>query len=46
MKDFGTPRVWENLDVYRKTADLPKEEADGLTSKIQRASVYIPFNTA
>jgi four helix bundle protein len=46
MKDFGTLRIWENLDVYRKTADLPKEEADGLTSNIRRASIYIPANTA
>lgn len=41
--------VWQKahafvLDIYRVTADFPKEETYGLVSQLRRASVSIPTN--
>jgi four helix bundle protein len=34
------------LDVYKATANFPKQETYGITSQIQRAAVSIPTNIA
>ena len=51
MKDFRDLRVWENahrltLDIYRATAQFPREELYGLTSQMRRCSVSIAANIA
>ena len=51
MRDFRELRVWEKshllaLDIYRATANFPKEETYGLTSQIRRSAVSIPTNIA
>ena len=49
MKDFRNLRVWEKahmlaLDIYKATAQFPREEIYGLTSQIRWASLSIPAN--
>ncbi len=51
MKDFRSLRVWESahrltLEIYRTTAQFPREERYGLTSQMRRSSVSIPANIA
>jgi four helix bundle protein len=51
MSDYKKLKVWEKahqltLDVYRVTANFPKEEVYGLTSQIKRAAASIPANIA
>jgi four helix bundle protein len=51
MKDFRDLDVWTKshaitLDVYRATADFPREELYGLTSQMRRCSASIPANIA
>jgi four helix bundle protein len=51
VKDFRDLDVWTKsraitLDVYRATADFPKEELYGLTSQMRRCSASIPANIA
>ena len=51
MKDFHSLKVWEKshrlaLEVYKVTAEFPRQEAFGLTSQLRRASVSIPANIA
>ena len=51
MKDFRDLRVWENahnltLEIYRTTAQFPREELYGLTSQMCRCSVSIAANIA
>ncbi|MEP6637160.1 MAG: four helix bundle protein [Acidobacteriota bacterium] len=51
MRDFRKIQVWEKahhltLDIYRATAQFPREERYGLTSQIRRCSSSIPANIA
>lgn len=51
MKDFRKLDVWEishrlTLDIYRVTAQFPKEELYGLTMQMRRSSASIPTNIA
>jgi four helix bundle protein len=51
MKDFRNLEVWKlahglALDVYRESAEFPREEQYGLTSQIRRAALSIPTNIA
>ena len=51
ITNFRDLDVWKlgkevALDVYRVTANFPKEEAYGLVSQMRRAAVSIPSNTA
>ena len=51
MRDFKTIRVWEKahhltLQVYKATAEFPKDEMYGLTSQTRRAAASIPANIA
>ena len=49
MKDYKKLSVWElahglAVNVYKATADFPKDEQYGLSSQIRRACVSIPSN--
>jgi four helix bundle protein len=51
MKDFRDLDVWRKahhatLDIYRATADFPKEELYGLTSQMRRSCASNPANIA
>ncbi len=51
MSDFKKLSVWQKshhltLEVYKATANFPKEEIYGLTSQIRRAAASIPANIA
>jgi four helix bundle protein len=51
MKDFRELKVWERghkltLKIYNITSGFPREERNGLTSQIRRASASIPTNIA
>jgi len=51
VKDFHELKVWQKahqltLDVYRLTANFPREELYGLTGQIRRSCASIPANLA
>jgi four helix bundle protein len=51
MRDFRDLKVWEKahalaLNIYRATAEFPREEIYGLTSQIRRAATSIAANIA
>jgi len=51
MKSHKDLNVWKNSmalaeEIYRLTANFPKEEIYGLTSQIRRSAVSIPSNIA
>jgi len=51
VKDFRQLKVWEKahqltLEVYRTTANFPREETYGLTSQIRRAGASVGANLA
>jgi four helix bundle protein len=51
MRDFRELKVWEKahamaLNVYRATAQFPRDELYGLTSQVRRACTSIPANIA
>jgi four helix bundle protein len=51
MKDFRRLNVWERahlltLDVYKVTAQFPREELYGLTSQVRRCSASMGANIA
>jgi four helix bundle protein len=51
MKDFRDFKVWEKahelvLQIYKCTADFPKQEVFGLVSQMRRCSSSIPANIA
>ncbi len=50
-QDYRKLDVWRiahqlTLDVYRVTADFPRDELYGLTSQLRRAAASIPTNIA
>src|SRR5215831_4072934 len=51
MKDFRDFKVWEKahelvLQIYKCSADFPKQEIFGLVSQMRRCSSSIPANIA
>ena len=51
MHDFQKLIIWQKSmniteDVYRLSAEFPKEERFGLTSQIRRSAVSVPSNIA
>ncbi|MFS4492204.1 four helix bundle protein [Maribacter sp. 2308TA10-17] len=51
MHDFQKLIIWQKSmniteDVYRLSAEFPKEEKYGLTSQIRRSAVSVPSNIA
>ena len=51
MQNFKDLKVWEKahqltLDIYKASANFPKEEIYSLTSQLRRASSSVPANIA
>ena len=51
MQDFRELKVWQKaheltLEVYRATANFPREELYGITSQIRRCAASVPANLA
>lgn len=51
MHDFQKLIIWQKSmniteDIYRLSAEFPKEEKYGLTSQIRRSAVSVPSNIA
>lgn len=51
MHDFQKLIIWQKAmditeDIYRLSAEFPKEEKYGLTSQIRRSAVSVPSNIA
>ena len=51
MQDHRKLRVWQDaqeicVEVYRVTADFPREERYGLTAQVRRAAVSVGANIA
>ena len=51
MHKYKELKIWQKsldlvVDVYKATADLPRDERFGLTSQTQRSAVSIPSNIA
>lgn len=51
IKSFKELRIWQKgielvKDIYKLTANFPKEEVYGLTSQMRRSAVSIPSNIA
>ncbi|MFD0797771.1 four helix bundle protein [Maribacter chungangensis] len=51
MHDFQKLIIWQKSmeiteDIYRLSAELPKEKKYGLTSQIKRSAVSVPSNIA
>ena len=51
MKDFHTLKIWQlshqfTLEIYRVTAQYPKDELFALVSQMRRSSSSIPTNIA
>jgi four helix bundle protein len=51
MKDFKKLKVWQRshqltLDIYKVTAEFPREELYGLISQLRRSCASIPANIA
>jgi four helix bundle protein len=51
VRDYKKLNVWEKshelaLDIYKASANFPKDEVYGLSSQMRRACVSIPSNLA
>ena len=51
MHNYKQLKIWDKsidlvVDVYKATAEFPKEEKYGLTSQMRRSAVSIPSNIA
>lgn len=51
IKSFKELKIWQKgmeivKDIYKLTANFPKEEVYGLTSQMRRSAVSIPSNIA
>jgi len=51
MRDFRELKLWAKAhhltcEIYKATANFPREEMYGLTSQIRRASASVPANIA
>ncbi len=49
MRDYRKIKVWQlgddlTVEVYRVSADFPREETYGLTSQLRRAAYSVPAN--
>ena len=51
MHNYKQLKIWQKsidlvVDVYKATAEFPKEEKYGLTSQMRRSAVSVPSNIA